>query len=79
MQMIVKKEIFLARYQMSGIGYALCDISLRNEISDEQIDDITNPSPDALTEADRGYTAIDEKDKEEWEKIQNERFEFKEE
>lgn len=75
---IVKKELFLARHQMIGIGYALYDISRGNEISEEQIDDIINLSPDAITEANRGYTAIDEKDKEEWEKIQNEMFEFKE-
>lgn len=75
---IVKRELFLTRYQISGIGYALHDISRGNEISDVQIDDITNPSIDAHTEADRGYSAIDEKDKREWEKIRNERFEFKE-
>lgn len=69
---IVKKEIFLARHRMVGTGYALHDIILGNEISEEQIDDIINLSPDAITEADRGYTAIDEKDKEEWERIQME-------
>ncbi len=71
---ILKKEMFLVEHKVNGIAYILHDINLGIEIGDKQVDNIVNPSLDILVEADRGYSAVDEKDKKEWDEVQKERL-----